>query len=423
MAQTLEVKYRPAHTVVRLLAKVEVHTGLAMAPAHVRTIDVRTATEADPRQEWTLELDGGFWDERTFDLHLGADQRLTGADYTSAGAGPRALEAGIRLATFAVKIAPLVAATSFLRAPGEEDDTITDVRDRFHELVATLQGALGDRVDAIGMENGATPAAAAALKATEAALTAARAEAAELDARYEAIRSARFPTVVEHIEYAIPTSALPELESDSAEITSDDLDLVGIAAEVANRLDVVVARVKDPGDQGGRPHTEKAGVHYRLPRRLRLAVYRAVDPPSASPAHRGHAAPRRYLLHKSTLAWVVDAKSELAFVGFESGVFGKHGTSVEFGDSGTLTHVSNSSASTAGITAQALSTAGGQVVDALGQADKIAKAFPDSPDPTEQTLEHQVKLKELEARLAKANRTISRGGATDSKAHGDAFVA
>jgi hypothetical protein len=404
-----QVKYRLAQTVVRIVGTVTIEKALGAQDTTTRTSDVLLATEADPHdKERTIDLSSSVWHSQTASIHLAGDQRLTSAKHTATGAGAKVVEAAVRLATIAVKLAPVVAA-AFLEsapevgAPSTLDEAVLEQRrERFHDLVTSLEDSLGNRLAAIAASEGDNMAQAMlALRTTEAALSAARAELALLDAAYDAWHAARFPSVVEQIEYSLPTSALPELEDDPDEIDRGDLKLGEAETVVADRLGIIVARIADPGDEGGDPHREN-GVHYRLPRRVRLAVYRAADdgPPST-----------KFRLHTSSMAWVIDAKSELGFVDFESAFFGKRAMTIGFGDSGTLSVLSNSSESTAGVAAPALSSAGSEIVESLGQAGKIAKAFPSEPDPATETLEKQVKQKELEARLAKANHVIATGGA------------
>jgi hypothetical protein len=403
-----QVKYRLAHTVVRIVGTVTIQKALGAPDTTTRTSDVLLATEADAHDpERTIDLSASFWHSQTASIHLAGDQRLTSAKHTATGAGPKVVEAVVRLATIAVKLAPVVAAAFIESAPEAGAGSTLDElaldqrRARFQRCVESLEDTLGNRLEAITAGEGDMAQAMLALRTTEAALSAARAELALLDAAYDAWHAARFPNVVEQIEYSLPTNALPEMDDDPDEIDRGDLELGDAAAVVADRLGIIVARIADPGDEGGEPRREN-GVHYRLPRRVRLAVYRAADddPPST-----------KYHLHTSSLSWVIDAKSELGFVDFESAFFGKRAMTIEFGDSGTLSVLSNSNESTAGVAATALSAAGNEIVESLGQAGKIAKAFPSEPDPATDKLEKQVKQKELEARLAKANHVIATGGA------------
>ena len=403
-----QVKYRLAHSVVHIVATVTIQKALGAEGATTRTSDVLLATEADSHdKERTIDLGSSFWSDRTASIHLGADQRLTSAKHTAEGAGAKVVEAVVRLATIAVKLAPVVADALLESAPEAGAPTTLDEaeleqrRERFRKLVADLEDALGDRLDAIVGGGGDMGPAMLALGTTEPALSAARAQLAQLDAAYDAWYAARFPAVVEQIEYALPTSALPEMDYHPDEVNRHAFQLGQAETEVADRLGIIVARIADRGDEGGEPHREN-GVHYRLPRQVRLAVYRAADDdPDAT----------NYRLHTSSLAWVIDAKSELAFVDFGSAFFGKRSITAQFGDSGTLSVLSNSSESAAGVAAAALSSAGSEVVESLGQAGKIAKAFPSEPDPATEKLEKQVKQKELEARLAKASHVIATGGA------------
>ncbi|MDA0161308.1 hypothetical protein OM076_13605 [Solirubrobacter ginsenosidimutans] len=86
---------------------------------------------------------------------------------------------------------------------------------------------------------------------------------------------------------------------------------------------------------------------------------------------------------------------------FRSGVFGTYGATAEFGDAGTLVHLTNKQTSALGAVAGAVSGAGAQVQESLEQAAKISTALPG--DPKRRALQDQVD--EKESRLAWRRRT------------------
>src|SRR5205085_10494070 len=107
--------------------------------------------------------------------------------------------------------------------------------------------------------------------------------------------------------------------------------------------------------------------------------------------------------------WIVDSDSAVGFVPFHSSVFEKNGAGVEFGDAGTLAHLTNKETGAASAITTAINGAGGAVVDSLDQAGKITAAFTPAV-PALKALQDQVTRKELEAKLATAVKTIASGG-------------
>src|SRR5205085_8025084 len=117
----------------------------------------------------------------------------------------------------------------------------------------------------------------------------------------------------------------------------------------------------------------------------------------------------RMHLRRVMPVWIVDGQSEIGFVPFLSGAFKEYGAGVEFGDTGTLSHLTNQHTGAAGAITTALGGTGGAVVESLEQAGKITAALT-PPDPALKALQDQVARKELEAKLATAMKTIASSG-------------
>jgi hypothetical protein len=267
-----------------------------------------------------------------------------------------------------------------------------------NKLAATLTRAAASASKEIGAE----------LTVLESALAVARTEAASLEAAFESWRSTAYPISTEAFSDLIGTDELPLI--DTAEQTREFPDLEPGASRVAEVLRTVVAIVGDaPPAQvvldraAGIRHPVSArddALMYRIPRRVHMAVYKAADE-----------SPHSYRLQSVAPAWIVDKRSELGSLPLHCGLFAKRSMTVAFGETGTLTQLSNSETPDISGVASTLGGAAGSVAGAVEDATKLVAALPAPPtDASLKTLEQQVTRKELEARLATAAKTISGGG-------------
>ena len=410
-AQT--VRYALPVTVVRVDGTVTVSTAASGEKVPMRTSEVTLATEADRDAMHELELREEWGRERDFDLKLASDERLAGASEASTGFGTEIVATGLRVAAFAAKaIARFAAAipidvlesVPLQEVLKRERPELARRRNEYTETIGGLQWRLlqlGERL--------ATPDAGAEthelIKAVQTALTAARAEMSVLESQFEAWRSERFPDWTTSYTYTIGVDRLPNrpVAEDEVTLTDDELS-EGQVGEVLRKLGVAIVRIADQDPTDRSDTFDDLGVRYRLPRRCELAAYEARDEkiaPGESP---------RLQLRRLMPAWIVDAESELGFVPFGSDLFEKHGAGAEFGDAGTLVHLTNKHTGAAAAITSAVGGAGGQVVESLEQAAKIGGAFPTAPDPALKALQDEVTRKELEAKLATARKTIAEAG-------------
>lgn len=413
MGNAVEVRYRLPRSVVRVTGTVTIETSDSGEPVVKRATDVSLGTEAEPSNARYLEVPEEWGTDREFDVKLTDDERLSSAEGSSKGVGAKVIEAGIRAATMAVKLAPAIAAlleqapdnvptaSAVQEALEAERKDLADRQAAARARVEQVSAALGATIDALAGD--APPAdGPARLEALTAALEAARKEAAALDAEVAKWRAERFPAWTQTLAYTIGTGDLPQRDKVEDRLVLTDEERTGEVAEVAAKLGVVVVRVKDAltnvvkGDE----HERKDVVFYRRPRRVQLAIYE--EEPSAAAAV---GAPSSYRLRRVTSAWVVDRHSPMVQLAFRSGLFAEHGATFAFGDAGTLTHVTNKSTSAVGTVAGLVSGAGAQIQESLEQAEKISGAFPG--DPARAALQNQVDEQELQARLVKAQRTIA----------------
>lgn len=415
-ADIQKVQYALPLTVVKIEGTVTVSTAATGEKVPVRTSLVSVATEADRNAEFEFELQGSWWKQREFELKLASDGRLAGAADSSTGFGAEIVATGLRVAALAAKVVPLFLVTApkhvlrpvpiekvYQREQPELAHRRTDSRKAANELQARLLSLAGE----LGRPDPA-PEAHESLKAVQTALSAVRAEATVLESQFAAWRSERFPDWSTSYTYTIGVDRLPNRPTAAEQVTFTEKELnEGQVGEVLRTLGVAVALIGDNDPTQHSDTFENSGVRYRLPRRCELAVYEAPDEQIVS----GRSP--KLQLRRLMPAWIVDAQSKVGFVPFRSEVFEKHGAAADFGDAGTLSHLTNKQTGAAGAVTTAVGAAGGQIVESLDQAAKIGAAFPSAPDPALKALQEQVARKELEAKLATAMKTIA--GATNGQ--------
>lgn len=404
--QTLH--YRPALTVAAITGTVTVATAPDGRQQETRTSDVVLATEADPKQRWHIELkERHFGADREFDLKLSPDERLAGVTSTSTGIGAELLAAGIRVAALASTVVRGLREPEPQRVEGVDEKFAADQpelaarREQYRLIVKQLDTELQHLAAQVGQISAERD---THMNTVQAALTAASAELATIEAAFTRWLEENYPPWTRNYSYLIGTDDLP-MRPDAAQKTKFD-DLGEAAAQAAKTIGVVVARLADKVSQEHQPREEEQSsmLWFRFPRRLTLAVYESVDPNDPAGDYR---------LRKIVPAWVVDRHSTLGHVEIESHLFHNNGATIEFGDSGTLVHLANSETSAAGALATTLAGAGESITGAMEQGTKIATALkPKAADPDLRALQDQVTHKELQARLVKANRVIAGGTTT-----------
>lgn len=399
------IRYRPALTVVNITGTAT-NTGKEIET----TSKIALGTVGDPEREVRLVIQKKKLEDQDFELKLTPDERLGASSVNTTGVGAEIVEAAVRIGALAA--GTVAKAVMGIRAaeegPAKEQgkpppkptpDTFPgeERRQALTGAIARLQleltkipdaidtstdvAALDKRVDVLGK-----------------ALQTARNEKASLEAEFAKWKAERAISYA----WAIPVDKLPRVHA--AEDTYDlgEFNSLGnddAALEAMRRLRIIVTRVDPrPDDHEHRPEEqEQPAIQFRYPRHTTLAVYK----------HTGDSKSNEYRLERVFPALVVDKWSDWGSIPIESEVFGKHGATAEFGDAGTLVHITNKQVSAVGQVAKVVSAAGGQVKDALDQAAAIRSAFPAAPDAAGQALQAEVAQKELEARLAVAERTIA----------------
>jgi hypothetical protein len=411
------VRYFLPLTVAKIEGSVTVSTAATGVKVPVRTSKVSLATEADRQNMRELALYPRFWEERAFGVKLTADERLTGASHSSTGLGAEIVTAGLRVAGVIAQTAALLAKglPAAASQPAEIEEVLQaeqpDLAERRKAVAETLD-LLESKLLAVAKEI-AEPDPAVDLRylldAVQAALTAARAEAQTLESQFDEWRAGRFPDWTTSYSYTLGVDRMPDRPSAEPELRLAEKDRArGQVAEIMDTLGVVVVRIADEDptqhseDRNDQP-PETDRVHYRLPRRCQLAVY---EIPAEVDVAEGQPPPLH--LRRLMPAWIVDSRSEVASVRFESDVFKAHGAGVEFGDGGTLVNLTNKETGAASAITTVVSGATGAIAGSVGDVGKIAAVFP--TDPELQALQDQVSRKELEAKLVTAKKTIAGAG-------------
>lgn len=410
----LVVEYRLARSVVKIAGTVTSQQ-VGDSVAATRTGEVTLAVEADPNVDpLRIELDTAFAKEHEFELKLAADGRLAGVGSTATGQGAAVVLAGVRVAAMvaraAWKLAPFGLAAKAEDGeekadPGlpPEEAALVERAASYAALVDSLEAALTRLAEQIaGGDDVAN--ALERIKAVQAALAAARDQASTVSAQLVALREELYPEHVQTLTYALPTDLLPAIGDQAPEtLASKDIELKGqLVAEIARTLGTVVAIVGDNADDGHSPPDEDpSAVAYRQPRRVRLAVYEGIGEAASGGLDELPAKFRRKTLMD---AWVIDSQSSYGELPIRTTRWGQHKLTAEFGDAGTLVHLTNKDVSAAGELAKVATGAAGEVSTAVTDVDAIAKAFakPQAPDAEMTALKAKVEKAKLDAELAKA---------------------
>lgn len=209
-------------------------------------------------------------------------------------------------------------------------------------------------------------------------------EARELDAHLEAWRSVKEAPVTRSYTFLLRVTELPRL--DDVKGVDPDQAPLGAMKEVYDALHVVVARSDGSTAGGGAsppaPRTRARGVFHRQPRPVRLTILkpladRSVSSESVSGAGSVDAAdsrpaPRSTLRPVSaSIEAVLDGHSPLGFVEFGKSAWSKRAAEMTFGDTGSLTKLSNEKASELAAAAEAVESAPEKALAGLESANKI----------------------------------------------------
>ncbi len=391
----IHLPYRLALSVVRVTGIVEVADDPSTGtPTRSPTGDMTLGVEADPVDlGHAILMRGGGWDERKLDVKLTHDGRLSSSAMELSGAGGAMIAAGAKLLSFGIGLG--IAALGVLSA--EESDQEQAYRTAHPDLAARRK-ELREGINALHQLMGQLANEAASAEAPERgvplrqlpsvrlALDAVRTEANLLETHFDAWVAATYVARQERYEFVVGTDALPTLNNATEAppfVDLDDAALSGPMAKIARALGVVVlaAEGEDQSELGGAPDPGEAGIVYRIPRPLTLAVYEATESAQAGEetgdveASQDQGAAnrraRRFVLRSVQRAWVVDRCCQVATIGLKSGLFEKASATVEFADTGTLAHVGTSSSSVAGTVAAALGALPENVKEGLSSASAV----------------------------------------------------
>ncbi len=375
-----EVYYRLARSVVRITGSIthdfDPKTSKARASA---TSDVEVDVEAEPRLDWRCKLPMGsrFMRDKQFELTFTNDGRLSSSKATVTGAGSAVLEAGIRIATFV--------GTSLFRmdiglrrsdSTQEEDCTFEQVlageneglhdrRQAYRDAIVELQTALAKGAASTASEP--TVANFRDIRLLEGVLEYTRAEAEKVEAEYDAWVTQRFPTRTEEHVFKVGSDDLPYFPLATPTKSFTVNDLAEPLRSTATQLGVVVARFDEVEEDklNWTPEglEDETGIWFRTARPTNLAIY-----------ERELASKGEFRLRSVTPSWVVDSKSQLGFLRFDSGIFDKQTGAIGFGDSGALTTLSSTDESPARQLSTAFAAAPGQIKEALEQAASVSES-------------------------------------------------
>jgi hypothetical protein len=408
------VQYLHGRTIVRIDGTATIATDKDGKRTATRASEVSIGVEADyDAERRTLTLSDEWWRDRKLSLSFAPDGRLAGATHESKGLGGQVIGAGLSILATLAKAAPIL----FAIAPGEltadapvaeklneDDEQLAALRGRYARAIKDLQDRLADLAETAASDDPPSELH-DQLETVQLALSAARAEAAVLEAMFDAWHAKKFPKWTQKLSYLFGTDQLVRRAHPTEVLELDENELVGDLERAALLLGIVVVRIGADPTQHTSPDDVSDTVAYRIPSRVDLAVYEAEDQDVEVPPGQAPQLPSRFLLQSVVPAWVIDADSEYGVIPLQSRFFHTDDATLEFGDTGTLSKFSNSASGTQLI--DVFGGAGAKIVGGLDEGGKIAKAFPAPSDPSRKALEDEVTLKELQARLAKANRTIA----------------
>jgi hypothetical protein len=375
---------------------------------------VSVGGSADPEKLYELKLAHRALHDQEVDLSLAPDGRLAGAGYQNTGAGAEVIGAATSVAN---SIAPVVTgALSAMAAIPEKvqsseapDDGWADLNTRAEQLRKAIDD-LQLRAITMLTDEKAPRATQDELKLLQTALVLARAEAAAVDAALRAWQRQHFPDWTTTLTYSMGVDDLPwapspktsiTIDSTGETVSADGQALSTDAAAAARNLHTVVYCIEANRPSPAPLDANAQTVVYRLPRRLQLAIYEMdTSEPSGS----------KFDLRQLVPVWALDSKSETNQVPLSSGIFSKHAATLQFGDTGALSHIANTDVGPAPDIANTIVAAlggGGTSSPASGSVTGSPSAGSAATvDPTLVALQAQLVRAQLEASLAAADKTI-----------------
>jgi hypothetical protein len=415
---TLSLRYRCARTVVTVSGTVTLHRDHKGGVSSVeRASVVSVGGGADP-ELYELKLAHRALHDQEVDLSLAPDGRLAGAGYQNTGAGAEVIGAATSVANSIAPVATgalsaMAAIPEKLQSPEASDSGWEDLNTRAKHLGIAIDD-LQSRAITMLTDEKAPTASQAELKLLQTALALARAEAAAVDAALRTWQRQHFPDWTTTLTYSmgideLPTAPSPEpsitIDSDGETLSANGKSLSADAAAVARNLHTVVYCIEANPPSPTRPDANAQTVVYRLPRRLQLAIYE-MDPSERSSS----AQELKFDLRQLVPVWALDSKSETNQVPLSSDIFSKHAATLQFGDTGALSHIANTDVGAAANVANAIIAAlggGGTPSPAGGSvAGSPSAGSAATVDPTLVALQAQLARAQLEASLATANKTI-----------------
>jgi hypothetical protein len=425
---TLSLRYRCARTVVTVSGTVTQHLNHKGGVSSVeRASVVSVGGGADPPFH-ELRLAHRALHDQEVDLSLAPDGRLAGAGYQNTGAGAEVIGAATSVANSIASIA--IGALSAMAAipekvasePPDDGWVALDARaDQLKKTIDNLQRRTIKMLESITDEKAPT-ASQAELKLLQTALALARAEAAAVEAALRAWQHQHFPDWTTTLTYSmgvdeLPTATSPErsitIDSHGENLSTNGNDLSADVAAAARNLHTVVYRIGADSRSPAAPDANAHTVVYRLPRRLQLAIYEmdsSEGSATAVPSGDSQTQKLKFDLRQLVPVWVLDSNSETNQVQLSSDIFSKHAATLQFGDTGALSHIANTDVGAAANIANAIvaSLGGGGTPSAAGAsvAGSPSAASAATVDPTLVALAAQLARAQLEANLATANKTI-----------------
>lgn len=419
------VHYHLARTVVSIIGVVTQKTRDDGVQTREHVADISVSAEADPASDFRLVFPktGILRKDLDFDISLAPDEHLSAAGVTTTGVGAEVLEAGVKVISFVAPIvANMVSSTAKAEGPAawemvvptptpappapksvdeifeDECPALAARRRSLRKAIEDLQTTFATKAKVFADNPAAND---NGLKALEDALAGVRCEAGMLEAQFENWRASRFPPWVQKLTYTFGVEELPVLPTAAENLDLSAAGLSGDLKETMDKLGIVVVLVGSPQAPAARAQTGDPNatdkIQFRRPRPARLAVYEAAEPLPTG----------LFRLRSLVSAQIIDSHSALGDISFRSSQFAKHGTAAEFGDTGTLTRLSNKDVGALGIL---LGGAGGQVSQ-TSQASPAAATKPAVPTrvaPDLEALQGEVARRELEVRLIKADRKVAR---------------
>jgi hypothetical protein len=326
---------------------------------HKVTVDIDQAIEADQEDYFLLDISGGWTKDVKASLALTPDGRLTSAERSSVGIGPRIMGAVVSVGT------TLLGATLGLakRDVGREGDGKADegmTYERAHPELATcrasaraeLRKLCSKQVDVVGiaLDNGkGFKEAAGKIKSLGRLERALRESIAAVDAHEEAWQDSALSPRFEPYSFTLRTSDLTSIGHASTEPsipTTNPMmgfyELTGRVVSIERNEPVIPGFDKFDSSEAKEHRGEiLEGIAYRhaYPATIRIHKH-ADDADRSSP----------FVVDDEVEISVIDDLSPVGLLPLNEGMFKKGTVGVSFHESGTLASVSNEASSAVGTT-------------------------------------------------------------------------